>query len=132
MAVLEVLGGVASLLTKGMDLFAHDDKQKAKLFLAQIAALQEQNSAQATVNAHEARHASLFVAGWRPAIGWVCATAIAFSFIIKPYFFPFLYGYYPSLAALPEVNEQLFELVLGMLGLAGLRSFEKRTGVARN
>ncbi len=131
MAVLDVLGGVASLLSKGIDLFADDDKQKAKILLQQINALQEQNTAQATVNAHEAKHASLFVAGWRPAIGWVCAVAIAFSFIVKPYLFPFLYGVYPSLAALPEVDGNLFELVLGMLGLAGLRSFEKRAGISR-
>ncbi len=131
MAVLEILGGVATLLSKGMDLFSDDDKQKAKLLLTQIDYLQAQNMAQAKVNAHEAQHNSLFVAGWRPCIGWTCAVAIAFSFIIKPYIFPFFYGYYPSLAALPEVDENLFELVLGMLGLAGLRTFEKRTGKAR-
>ncbi len=131
MAMLEVLGGVASLLMKGMDLFGDDDKQKAKLLLKQIDVLQAQNTAQAAINEQEAGHASLFVAGWRPCIGWVCALAIAFSFIIKPYVFPFLYASYPALAHLPDNHESLFELVLGMLGLAGLRTFEKKTGVIK-
>ncbi len=124
-----VVDGVTGLIETGLDLFAGDDKRRALLVLEQLKAAKEQNVAQATVNANEAKHANIFISGWRPAIGWCCALALAFTYIVKPYVFPFLYAYYPSLAALPPVDEGLFELVLGMLGLAGLRTFEKRNGL---
>jgi hypothetical protein len=73
----------------------------------------------------EASHRSVFVAGWRPAIGWVCASGIAFSFIVNP-----LMGTI-GLAPVDVPLDAILELVLAMLGLAGLRTVEKINGVAK-
>ncbi len=73
----------------------------------------------------EAQHRSVFVAGWRPAIGWVCASGIAFSFIVNP-----LMGTF-GLEPVEVPLDTILELVLAMLGLAGLRTVEKINGVAK-
>lgn len=87
--------------------------------------------AQLEVNKVEAAHKSIFVAGWRPFIGWVCGASLAWSFIGYP-IGEFIVALIGSSADLPSVQtDSLFELVLGMLGLGGLRTFEKMKGVSR-
>lgn len=89
-------------------------------------------AAQIEVNKVEAQHTSIFVAGWRPAIGWICGIGMAWAFIIHPmilwaaFLFEFNIGNAPTL----NVGE-LMTVLLGMLGLGGLRTYEKRLGVAR-
>lgn len=83
--------------------------------------------AQLEINAKEAAHPSIFVAGWRPAIGWTCAAALAYSFVLHP----FLVWYTSSkgIAPPPQLDSSVLENVLwGMLGLGGLRTFEKTVG----
>jgi len=91
------------------------------------------NAAQVEVNKTEAAHKSLFVAGWRPAIGWVCAGGIAYSFIVQPlanWIVALTYG--PGAVQLPPLETgPIFGLATSMLGLAGLRSWEKSRGIAR-
>ena len=87
--------------------------------------------AQLEINKTEAAHRSLFVAGWRPFIGWTCGLGVFWAFLGHP-----LAVWVMTLAgidvALPEIDsERLLELVMAMLGLAGLRTFEKTRGVAR-
>ena len=77
---------------------------------------------QTDLNAVEAQHRSLFIAGWRPAIGWICVLGLLIEFIINP-ILALAFGIVG-----PSANESLMELVLGMLGLAGLRTFEKYKG----
>lgn len=77
------------------------------------------------INQQEAQHRSLFVAGWRPAIGWVCGIALANNYLIVPY---------AAAAGLPVVPVNLNEIMpvlLGMLGLGAMRSYEKVKGAAR-
>ncbi len=130
MALVEILGATTRLLTEGMDLFDGDKKHRAALLVKQLDALQAQNTAQANINAQEATHRSLFVAGWRPAIGWICAISIAFTYIVKPYIFPFLYAAYPALVHLPPMDGGMLELALSILGLASLRTYEKHKGLS--
>ena len=76
---------------------------------------------QTKINEIEAQHRTLFVAGWRPFIGWVCGLAFAYHFIL----FPIIRTIYPDVQ-FPELDtEPLFTVLLGMLGLGGLRTFEK-------
>ena len=105
---------------------AKDDMEAALIKASNEAAL-----AQVEVNKIEAGHASVFVAGWRPAIGWVCAAALAWAFIVAPIatWSMAALGVKETLPAIGTDN--LFELVLAMLGLGGLRTFEKMRGVAR-
>ena len=87
--------------------------------------------AQARVNEVEAAHKSVFVAGWRPFIGWVCGAGIAWAFLVQPVASWAAAIWYPE-ATLPDIETlPLFELVLAMLGMGGLRTVEKMRGVAR-
>jgi hypothetical protein len=76
---------------------------------------------QTKINEAEAQHRSLFVAGWRPAIGWVCGLAFAYHYVA----FPIVRTIYPSVEFPILDTEPLFTVLLGMLGLGGLRTFEK-------
>lgn len=107
------------------------ERAKADMEAALVKAANEAALAQVEVNKIEASHASVFVAGWRPFIGWVCGAALAWAFIVGPVLSWSLavLGVRESLP--PIMTDNLFELVLAMLGLGGLRTFEKMRGVAR-
>lgn len=91
----------------------------------------EQILAQLDLNKTEAAHKSMFVAGWRPFIGWTCGVSMAFNFIVVPLGGPFIEAY-TEIALAPLDLEVMMPVLLGMLGLGGMRSYEKRNGVARN
>lgn len=80
---------------------------------------------QAHVNEMEAQNASLFVSGWRPFIGWVCGVAFAYHFVAQP-FLAFAIANAGGKATLPAFDmSELSTVLMGMLGLGGLRTFEK-------
>ena len=86
---------------------------------------QELAKGQLAVNAVEAAHKNLFVSGWRPAVGWCCCIALMYSTIVAP-----ILGIWFTV---PPVDSSLLTTVLlGMLGLGGLRTIEKTKTVARN
>lgn len=87
---------------------------------------------QLKINEQEAKHGSIFVAGWRPAIGWICGGGIAWNFILQPLimWIAFVFGVDMKDAPVLDVGP-LMVLLGGMLGLGGLRTYEKRLGVAR-
>lgn len=98
--------------------------------LAQLTADTQLALAQAETNKVEAGSTSLWVAGWRPAVGWVCAASLAFKFIGGP-LLVVLGGYFGLTVTLPDIGAgELLPLLLGMLGLGGLRTVEKVRGVA--
>ena len=72
------------------------------------------------VNAAEAQHRSIFVAGWRPFIGWICGLAFAFHYIALPLILTYTDHTPPAF----DTNS-LFTVLMGMLGLGGLRTYEK-------
>jgi len=83
---------------------------------------------QLDINKEEAKSTSLFVAGWRPFLGWTAGVAIAYNFIIVP-FLNYICNFY-KIPIPPTIDSSmLFNLVLGMLGLAGMRTYEKTKGV---
>ncbi|KKM96466.1 hypothetical protein LCGC14_1177870 [marine sediment metagenome] len=101
-------------------------------FQAEEAAQAADRQAQLEINKIEAAHKSMFVAGWRPAIGWICAIGIFWSFLGQPIADTIL-DIAGSDILLPQIPEdRLWELVSAMLGLSGLRTFEKFKKVARN
>jgi hypothetical protein len=76
---------------------------------------------QSEINKMEAQHRSVFVAGWRPFIGWICGLALAYNFIIRD-----VIAWISPDAMPPAIQmDQLITILLGMLGLGGLRTFEK-------
>jgi hypothetical protein len=86
---------------------------------------------QLEINKAEASSSSLFVAGWRPYVGWVCGSALAYHFMLQPCL-AFLIALYKWQAPpLPAFDMgSLMTILLGMLGLAGARTYEKVKGVA--
>ncbi|MES2183014.1 MAG: 3TM-type holin [Pseudomonadota bacterium] len=98
--------------------------------LAQLDAQVQLAQGQNETNKIEAANARLFVAGWRPFVGWICACAFGFKFIGGPLLV--MVGAYCGLSiALPQIDStELLPLMLGMLGLGGLRTIEKVKGAA--
>ena len=87
--------------------------------------------AQLEVNKAEAKSRNIFVAGWRPFVGWTCGMALAYTYVIQPILIFGLahFGYWVEL---PPLNmSTMMPVLLGMLGLGGLRSFEKYKGVSK-
>ena len=128
---LNPIGGIVEGLTKGLDeLFTSDEEREAaKLKLATL--MQQPHMLQAVANIEGAKHRSIFVAGWRPAIGWVAALGFGYQFLILP--FAGLINAYAQLPAeLPNLaGEQLMTLVLSLLGLGGMHTFEKYKGASK-
>ena len=87
-------------------------------------------TAQTDINKVEASNLSIFVSGWRPAIGWVCALALAYQYLLKPLVMGILPNFGIAIAPLPGLDDNLWQLMMGMLGMGGLRTMEKMQGVA--
>jgi hypothetical protein len=122
--VTSLIGPVTGLLDK----FVEDKDQKNALAheIATLAQKQAHESAvgQLEVNKVEAAHKSLFVAGWRPFVGWVAGIGLAYNVIIAQ-----ILGIWFTV---PEVDPSLLTPVLmGMLGMGAMRSYEKSKGVQR-
>ena len=129
------LGDVGSLFTgireaiTGKKVVDPAEMERIMLDLAKLEnALQ---AGQIEINKIEAAHKSLFVAGWRPFIGWVCGIAIAYAFVGQPIIQWVLNIYAPDVATPVLDTDTLYQLVLAMLGMATLRTYEKKNNVAR-
>lgn len=127
-----LIGPVTGLLDK----FIVDKDQKNAL-AHEIATMSEKHAqqialAQIEVNKAEAASGSIFKGGWRPAVGWTCAVAFAYHFIVKDVmiFAAALAGM--EIPELPEFDMGTLLTVLGgMLGIGGLRTYEKQKGITK-
>jgi hypothetical protein len=132
--LLALLPTLLPALTEVLDRVVPDQAAAAKAKLEMEARLLEAATAQASqqteINKIEAGHQSIFVSGWRPYIGWVCGMAIAWAFLVAPMLSWLLPVMGVAAAVPPLQTEFLLELVFAMLGLGGLRTFEKLKGVA--
>lgn len=98
--------------------------------LAQLTADTELAKGQIEVNKVEAANANVFVSGWRPAVGWVCAAALFSDFIVRP-FSLFLAHFVNTTIDYPQLDTStLLTLLLGMLGMSAMRTTEKLSKVA--
>jgi hypothetical protein len=99
---------------------------------AQMAAALALVQGQLEINKTEAASSSVFTSGWRPAIGWVCGAALAYTYILYPMLLWAGALWFPSIKPPILGNDgMLYELLFGMLGMSSLRTFEKVKGVAR-
>jgi hypothetical protein len=130
-AIIDSVGKVASdLITT--------DKERLELELEGRRIDQAIDLAQMEVNKTEAGNQNLFVAGWRPAIGWIGAAAMAYQFLLYP-LLVWAWVWLQAEQIVPKEvkpppmldTEALWVILSGMLGIAGMRSFEKTRGVAR-
>ena len=113
------------------------DKEKMQLEIENRKLDQAIDIAQIQVNKEEAKSSSLFVSGWRPAVGWIGAAALAYQFLLYPilgWAWKWLQAmnYVPAEMTPPPLldAEQLWVMLSGILGIAGMRTFEKQKGVA--
>lgn len=114
-----------------LDKFVADKDLKHKLEHELKTELHRANMAQIEVNKEEAKHRTVFVAGWRPFTGWVCATALAYHFILEPVIV-FVLALYNIQLTLPQFDMgSLLTVLMGMLGLGGLRTYEKKQGLTQ-
>ena len=122
---------LAPILERVIGAVLPDPQAKAKAIADVFGLLQQSDLAQMEVNRQEAAHASMFVAGWRPFIGWSCGLALAYQFIAAPIaiWIGFVVGH--PIPKPPMLDDNLWQLMFGMLGMGALRSFEKLKGVAR-
>ena len=121
------LGTVAELASGLIDRFFPNKTEQEK---QQMAAAVMIIQGQLDINKEEAKNPSVFVSGWRPFIGWVCGSACAWNWIGLPaaVFLAKLFGYVIDLQ--PASLTEMMPILLGMLGLGGLRTVEKIQGVA--
>ena len=108
---------------------------KAQLELTTMAMKGEldQIAGQLEVNKAEASTGNMYIAGWRPFIGWVCGSAFAYTYVLLP-ILTFIYTTYtggPLPVEPPKLDSGLYEILFGMLGLGTLRSWEKIKGVTK-
>jgi hypothetical protein len=140
---LLAIGGVISTVGKVIDDLHTSERESRELDIREAVALQKTDLAQMEVNKVEAAHPSMFVAGWRPAVGWVATTALAVAYIPKALVLTGMWTYQawsilnawkagqpiPPLPAYPDLGiTDLIGLLGAILGIGGLRSLDKRAG----
>jgi hypothetical protein len=127
-----LIGPVTGILDK----FIEDKDQKAAL-AHEIATMSERHAqelakGQLEINKAEAASGSVFKGGWRPFIGWVCGIAFAYHFVLQPFI---VFGVTAAGVEIPELPSfdmgSLMTVMMGMLGLGGLRSYEKKQGLTK-
>ena len=106
-------------------IFTNDEERMQAQAVLNKLALQP-SILQAELNKIEATHRSIFVAGWRPAVGWICALGLAFAFIGNPLLERFVGG-----EPVEVPLDMILELVIAMLGMGALRTVEKLQGRAK-
>ena len=137
-AIGAVLGGISGLAPVAgkllevvapiVDRLVPDPERKNQLMVELLNALAKFDVAQLEVNKAEAENPSLFVAGWRPFIGWILGFGVAYSFLLAPLIGGVVSIWKPGFV-LPAVDDHLWELIFAMLGMGALRSFDKLRGI---
>lgn len=138
-ATLKALGPLAGGLFGLVDDLFTTEEERASARLKVMELMAKQDLGQMGVNAKEAEHKSMFVAGWRPAVGWICAGALAWQYLLMPIFVAVI----STISAFTGVDVSfdnllqfdmatLMPVLGGMLGLGAMRSYEKSKGVHSN
>lgn len=127
----KLIGPISTLLDKVIP--DADERHRLAFEISTLAEKQAHEIAQAqiAVNREEATSHSIFVAGWRPMVGWVCCAGLATNYLLVP-ICNFVLTITESPITVPPLDlSEMMPVLLGMLGLGGLRTWEKTKGVAR-
>ena len=134
--MLDLLGKLVDPVSNVLDKVVEDKDQKARL-AHEIATMAERHAqelakGQIDINKEEAKSRNIFIAGWRPFVGWTCGLALFWHFLGLPVTL-FVTGWFNlQHPPLPEFDMQsLMTVLLGMLGLGGMRTFEKFKGITK-
>ncbi len=132
--LLAAIPAIMPLISKLFDRIPDSNERartEAEFQRALLDAAVQESADNREINKTEAQHSSIFVSGWRPFIGWICGLALAFQYLIRPFWIWAGSIWYPDSPIPPGLDEALWELMLGMLGIGGLRTIEKLKGKAR-
>ena len=128
------IGAVATTVSNIVDKFFPDksqvEKDKMALIMLQAQGELTNSISQLDVNKVEASNPSLFVSGWRPFIGWICGIACAWNWVFLPIAIAATAKFGYKITISPANLSEMMPVLMGMLGLGGLRTFEKLNGVA--
>ncbi len=133
MGFLSIFDAVTPVINKVLD-FIPDPQQKLQAQQALMQGLSQWDSQQAAINVEEAKSESVFVAGWRPFLGWTCGAAFAYKFVLQPFLVFIIVACHIQfdIKLLPALDwSEMSTVMLGMLGLGGMRTFEKIQGVSK-
>jgi len=127
--IVSAAEGVANIIDRFVE--TDEEKQAAELIKAKL--MMKPSLAQIELNKVEAGHRSIFVAGWRPFIGWVCGLALLWHFILFDLLTWVTVNFFPHVSELPELTgtETLVTVLLSLLGLGAMRTVEKFGGKSR-
>jgi len=131
-----LLPSILPTVTNVIGRFLPEDKEKRAAAEREIEKqlathLAKIDLAQLEINKQEAAHRNIFVSGWRPFIGWSCGIAMCYAYIIQPITI-FVLAQTGNLVTLPTLDlSEMMPVLLGMLGLGGLRSFEKYKKISK-
>jgi len=126
----ELLGTVAGLFKDYQDNKLTKEQLRFELETFEETNAQDLKLAQIDLNKQEASHGSMFVAGWRPFLGWVCGLGFAMNFLVAPVgTFICAFSGYPDIVFPQADVATMMPILVGMLGLGGYRSYEKTSGV---
>ena len=131
-----LLPSILPAVTDSIGRFLPEDKEERakaeRKIEAELAShLAKVDLAQMAINREEAKSRNIFIAGWRPFIGWTCGIALAWTYVGTP-ILQFILAQTGHLIDLPSLDmSQMMPVLLGMLGLGGLRTFEKFKGVSK-
>ena len=133
---MSLINSLIGPATKLLDKVIEDKDQKAKLAheLATMAdkLAHEQNLAQMAINKEEASSGSLFKGGWRPFVGWICGIAFFYHFVCQPVIIFIVAMSGVDIPDLPKFEMNTLLTVLGgLLGIGGLRTYEKQKGLTK-
>lgn len=128
---LDPIGSIVAGLAGGLDELFTSDEEREAAKLKLMATMQQPHILQAVANIEGAKHRSVFVAGWRPSIGWIAALGLGYQFLVLP-FAGLINAFLTAPVELPSLQaDQLMTLVLSLLGLGGMRTFEKIKGASQ-
>ena len=134
-SIFDVTGFLTPFISRVADLIPDPEKRaeaKEQATTEMLNFVTTQNNAQLAVDQAEANNKNVFVAGWRPFIGWICGMAFAWKYVLQPSLV-FVMAAFRHPVAVPTLDDEAMTTVmLGMLGLGGMRTYEKVQGVAPN
>ena len=132
---LNSVASIADSVATGLDELFTSDEEREHARLLMMKELNQPHILQALTNLEEAKHPSIFVAGWRPALGWLCVILLAYAWVGRDLIYIVL-GMLEKKAIIEDLPimdvGELMTLVLALLGLGATRTYEKLRGVARS
>ena len=125
------ISGLLGIADKVAGSLFETEEEKSRAKVAILDAMSQVDLAQIGINTVEAQSRHLWTSGWRPAIGWSCSVAVFFQFVFNPLlqWLSSIFGL--AIPPMPSFENYIFELMAGMLGIAGLRSWDKQKGLTK-